>query len=80
MPFVSPRVARQLRATVTLPVPERFVRLTRNVLVPGWIVIFGCALLAAQPLGVGASLLLCVVGLLVIPARVLIPAAARPGA
>jgi hypothetical protein len=77
VPFVSPRVARRLLATVTMPVPARFVGLTRNVLVPGWILIFGCVLLSAQPLGVPASLLLCVVGLLVIPARMLIPAAVR---
>jgi hypothetical protein len=77
VPFVSPRVARRLLATVRMPVPARFVALTRNVLVPVWIMIFGCVLLIAQPLGVSATLLLCVVGLLVVPARVLIPAAAR---
>jgi hypothetical protein len=77
VPFVSPRVASRLLATVRMPVPARFVGLTRNVLVPGWIMIFGCVLLIAQPLSVSASLLLCVVGLLVVPARALIPAAAR---
>jgi hypothetical protein len=78
VPLVSPRVARRLVAAVSKPVPTRFVGLTRNVLVPGWIMIFGCVLLSAQPLGAPVSLLLCVVGLLVIPARVLIPAAVRP--
>ena len=73
MPLASPRVARRLLAVVTTPVPARFVGLTRNVLVPGWIVIVGCALLGSQPLGVPVSLLVCVVGLFVIPARVLIP-------
>jgi hypothetical protein len=77
VPIVSPRVIRRVVATVTMPVPARFVGLTRNVLVPGWIMIFGCVLLLAQPLGVPVTLLLCVVGLLVIPARVLIPAAVR---
>jgi hypothetical protein len=77
VPLVSPRVARRLWMTLTMPVPERFVGLTRNVLVPGWIVIFGCVLLSVQPLGVLASLLLCAVGLFVIPARVLMPADVR---
>jgi hypothetical protein len=77
VPFVSPRVARRLLATVTMPVPERFVGLTRNVLVPGWILVFGCVLLSAQPLSVPVTLLLCVVGLLIIPARALIPAPVR---
>jgi len=77
VPLVSPRVARRLLAAASMPVPARFMGLTRNVLVPAWIMIFGCVLLSAQPLGVPASLLLCVVGLLVIPARVLIPAAVR---
>ncbi len=77
MPLVSPRVARRLLATVSMPVPARFAGLTRNVLVPLWIMFVGCVLLLAQPLGVPVTLLLCVVGLLVIPARVLIPAAVR---
>ena len=77
MPLVSPRVARRLLATVTLPVPARFAKLTRNVLVPGWIMIFGCVLLSAQPLGLPVSLVLCALGLIVIPARVLIPADVR---
>lgn len=58
-------------------VPARFTKLTRNVLVPGWIVTVGCVLLASQPLGVPISLLGCVVGLLVVPARALMPAADR---
>ncbi len=77
MPLASPLVARRLLVALTTPVPERFVGLTRNVLVPAWIMIVGCVLLIAQPLGVPVSLLLCVVGLLVIPARMLIPAAVR---
>jgi hypothetical protein len=77
VPLASPRVARRFLAAVTTPVPARFVGLTRNVLVPGWIMIVGCVLLLAQPLGVPMSLLVCVVGLLVIPARLLIPAAVR---
>ena len=77
MPLASPRVARRLLAAITTPVPARFAGLTRNVLVPAWIMIVGCVLLVAQPLGVSVSLLLCVVGLLVIPARILIPAAVR---
>jgi hypothetical protein len=77
VPLVSPRVARRLLATVTMPVPARFVGLTRNVLVPGWILLFGCALLSAQPLGMPVSLLWCAVGLFVIPARVLIPVDVR---
>jgi hypothetical protein len=77
VPLVSPRVARRLLATVTRPVPTRFVGLTRNVLVPAWIVILGCVLFSAPPLGVPVSLVLCAVGLFVIPARVLIPVDVR---
>jgi hypothetical protein len=75
--LVSPRVARRLLITLTMRVPARFVGLTRNVLVPVWIMIFGCILLSLQPLGVSASLLVGAVGLFVIPAWVLLPPAVR---
>jgi hypothetical protein len=53
------------------------VRTTRNVLVPGWIATFGFVALAAPPLGVAASLSLFVVGVVVVPALLMIPR--RPG-
>ena len=45
--------------------------ITRNILVPGWIMIFGLVSLS-DPRGVWASLSMCVVGLVVIPALLLI--------
>jgi hypothetical protein len=48
------------------------VTITRNILVPGWIMIFGLVSLSDPPGGVWASLSMCVVGLVVIPALLLI--------
>jgi hypothetical protein len=42
-------------------------RLTRNVLVPGWILGFGLVLLAFPAQGVGTNLSLFAVGLVVVP-------------
>jgi hypothetical protein len=56
------------------------LRFTRNVLVPGWIMIFGLILLGAPRFSVAASLALVVVGIVVIPALVLVPIAVRPRA
>ncbi len=49
------------------------VRTTHNLLVPGWIATFGFAVLTAPPLGVTASLLVFVVGVVVVPVLLLIP-------
>ena len=48
------------------------VRVTREVLLPGWIMGFGLTILGAPPLGVAASLSLLVVGVVVLPALVLL--------
>ena len=48
----------------------------RNVLVPGWIATFGFAALNAPPLGVTASVSLFVLGVVVMPALLLIPRSA----
>jgi hypothetical protein len=48
------------------------VRIARHILVPGWIMIFGLVSLSDPPGGVWASLWMCVVGLVVIPAILLI--------
>jgi hypothetical protein len=44
------------------------ISFTRNILVPGWILLVGLALLNAQPLGAMVSLSMFVVGVLVIRA------------
>ena len=49
------------------------VRFISNVLVPGWIMIFGLVALMAPPLGVETSLWLFVVGGGVVPALMLVP-------
>jgi hypothetical protein len=54
------------------------LQFTRNVLVPGWIMTFGLLFLGAPRQGVAASLALFLVGLIVIPALVLVPIAVRP--
>jgi hypothetical protein len=56
------------------------VRFMHNVLVPGWIGMVGVGSLSLPPLGVGASLALFMVGVVVIPALVLIASAFRRGA
>jgi len=48
-------------------------RMTRNVLIPGWIVGCGGVILVAPPLGVGASMVLFLVAVLVIPAIAFVP-------
>jgi hypothetical protein len=48
---------------------------TRNILVPGWIILVGLAFLNARPLGAAASLSVFVVGVLVIPVLVLLTGA-----
>jgi len=53
-----------------------FGRFTRNVVVPGWILAFGCAAWWAPPMSVAASLSLFMLGVVVIPAVILIPGAA----
>jgi hypothetical protein len=53
------------------------VRFTQNVLIPAWILAFGLGLLIAPPFDVAGSLSLLVVGILVVPALVLIPCRAR---
>jgi hypothetical protein len=49
------------------------IKTKRNVLVPGWIATFGFAALSAPPLGVAASMSLFVLGVVVVPALLLIP-------
>jgi len=56
------------------------VRFTHNILVPGWIGMIGLVSLNFPPLGVAASLSLFVLGVVVIPALVLIAIAIRRGA
>jgi len=51
------------------------VRLTPNVVLPGWIMIFGMGCLSAPPQSVAVSLSLLLAGVFVIPAIVLINAA-----
>ena len=51
------------------------IKTTRNVLVPGWIVAFGCVSLVAPPFGVAVSVALFLVGVLVIPAIAVRPRA-----
>lgn len=51
------------------------VRFTHNVLVPGWILIFGLAALYGPPLGAALSLSLFMVGIFGIPALLVIPRA-----
>ncbi len=53
------------------------LRFTRNVLAPGWILVFGFILLAAPPLGVMTSLTLLLIGVVVVPALMVLPAAGR---
>lgn len=48
------------------------ISFTRNILVPGWILLVGLALLNAQPLGAMVSLSMFVVGVLVIPGVVML--------
>ena len=48
------------------------VKITHDVLVPGWIAAFGLVALSAPPLGAAASVGLFVVGICVLPAAVLI--------
>jgi hypothetical protein len=54
------------------------MRITRHILVPGWITAFGLVSLSNPPGGVWASLSMCVVGLVVIPALLLIGSASGP--
>jgi hypothetical protein len=54
------------------------VRITRHILVPGWIMVFGLVSLSNPPGGVWASLSMCVVGLVVVPALLLIGSASGP--
>jgi hypothetical protein len=54
------------------------VKVTRNVLVPGWIMGVGLVAINAPPQGVAASLSLFLVGVFVIPALVLIVSVAHP--
>lgn len=54
------------------------MRITRHILVPGWIMIFGLVSLSNPPGGVWTSLALCVVGLVLIPAVLLIGSAGGP--
>ena len=49
------------------------VRFTRNVLVPGWILIFGCVFLTARPLGLVTGLTLLLMGVVVVPALMVVP-------
>ena len=53
------------------------LKITRNVLAPGWVLVFGVILLAAPPLGVTTSLALLLIGVIVVPALMVIPAAGR---
>lgn len=53
------------------------VRFTLNVLVPGWITVFGLVCLTAPAAGVVASVSLFVVGIVVIPALAVISGAVR---
>ena len=48
------------------------VKITRGVLVPGWIAGFGLLVLTTPPLGAAASVGLFVVGVCVLPAVVLL--------
>ena len=48
------------------------VRVIRDLLLPAWIVSFGLAILSAPPLGVAWSLSLFLVGIVVLPAVVLV--------
>jgi len=48
------------------------VRLIRELLLPGWIMSFGLVTLSAPPLGVAWSLSLFLVGVVVLPALVLL--------
>jgi len=48
------------------------ISVTRNIFVPGWILLVGFALLNAQPLGAMVSLSMFVVGVLVIPGVVML--------
>jgi glucose uptake protein GlcU len=50
-------------------------RITRNVLIPGWIAAFGCVFLVAPAQGVGLSTALFLAGVLVVPAIGFIPRA-----
>lgn len=47
------------------------IKLTHNVLVPGWIAAFGLVVVCTPPLGAAASFGLFVVGVCVLPAAVL---------
>jgi hypothetical protein len=53
------------------------LELTRNTLAPGWILVFGLILLAAPPLDVTTSLTLLLMGVVVVPALMVIPAGGR---
>jgi hypothetical protein len=48
------------------------VRVTRELLLPGWIMGFGLVILSAPPLGAAWSLSLFLVGVVVFPALVLV--------
>ena len=50
-------------------------RFTQKVLIPGWILILGLVFVIAPPMGVATSLSLFIVGVLVVPAFVLIGSA-----
>jgi len=62
------------RVSIVFPVLRRLVpvKITHDVLVPGWIAAFGLVALSAPPLGAAASVGLFVVGICVLPAAVLI--------
>jgi hypothetical protein len=48
------------------------VSMLRDLLLPVWIMSFGLVILSAPPLGVGASLSLFLLGVVVLPALVLV--------
>jgi hypothetical protein len=50
------------------------VGIARNVLAPGWILVFGFVFLIAPPLGVAESLTLFLMGVVVVPALIVMPA------
>jgi hypothetical protein len=76
VPVVLSHVARRIWGSVTMPASARRVSLTRNLLVPGWILIFGCLLMSVQPIGAFECVLWCLVGLVAVPALVLLAARA----
>ena len=77
MSVVRPRSVHQIWAAMTAPGSPRRQSLTRNLLVPGWIILFGCVLMSVQPIGVLGCLLLCAGGLVAVPALALFAGTAR---